>query len=74
MPKPLGRRMIAPTKAELADLLDAIELPLSSLMRRWGDGISPEARVEITTDIYEPVLRMLIRLKRRPIGHSRSGT
>jgi hypothetical protein len=65
-PRRKRRPMVLPTKAELLDLLEALEIVLSSLMRRRDDdGLPAEARAEIMTEIYEPVLRMLIRSRRR---------
>lgn len=67
MPKARGR-MIAPSKPELLDLLDRLELTLGNMMRRWEDGILPETRAEIMTEAYEPVLHILIRSGRRRQG------
>lgn len=62
------RRMIVPSKADLLNLLDYLELTLGNLMHRWDDGVSAEIRAEIMTEAYEPVLRMLIRSRRRRAG------
>lgn len=68
MKKPQRNPMSVPTKPQLLDLLDRLELTLSNMMRRWTNGILPEIRAEIMTEAYEPVLRMLIRAKRRREG------
>lgn len=57
--------MAVPSKPELLDLLERIEVALSSMMTRWQDGIPAEVRAEIMTEAYEPVLRILIHAGRR---------
>ena len=47
-------------------MLDALEVALSSIIRRWQNGIPAEVRSEIMTEAYEPILRSLIRAGRRP--------
>jgi hypothetical protein len=47
------------------DELEAVEIALSSLVRHWEDGPSPEIREEIMLEAYEPVLHLLIRTERR---------
>lgn len=64
LPPPTGQ---SPTRSELLDLLERQTLALSSLVGRWQDGIPPEVRAEIMTELYEPVLQMLIRARRRPL-------
>jgi hypothetical protein len=54
-----------PTKREVLDGLEAVEIALSSMMRRWQGGIPAEVRAEIMTEAYEPVLHLLIRTQRR---------
>jgi hypothetical protein len=54
-----------PTLREVLDELEAVEIALSSMMRRWQDGPSPDIRAEIMTEAYEPVLHLLIRAERR---------
>jgi hypothetical protein len=61
----------APTKREILDGLEALEVALSSMMRRWQCGIPPEIRAEIMIEAYEPVLHILLRAERR--GHKRPG-
>lgn len=61
------RRTLVPSKPELLDLLDALEVKMSDLMRRWDDGVAPEIRAEIMVELYEPTLRLLIRARRRPL-------
>ena len=56
--------MLQPNKKEMLAALDAVEIALSSMMRRWQDGIPPKVRDEIA-QIYRPVLLLLIRAKRR---------
>jgi hypothetical protein len=56
-----------PTRAELLDLLETLELALSSMAGRWQGGIPAEVRAEIMTEAYEPALKALIRAKRRPL-------
>lgn len=68
MKKPKQKPMSVPTKPQLLDLLDGLELSLGNMMRRWENGIPPETRAEIMTEAYEPVLHMLIRAKRRREG------
>lgn len=53
-----------PTRTELLDSMEAWEIALSDLMRRWDDAIPPYVRDEIA-QIYQPILQMLIRAKRR---------
>jgi type IV secretion system protein VirD4 len=53
------------------DELEAVEIALSSMIRRREDHISEELRVEIMMQAYEPVLHILIRTERR--GHKRLG-
>jgi hypothetical protein len=60
-----------PTKREVLDGLEAVEIALSSMMRRWQGGIPAEVRAEIMTEAYEPVLYLLIRTQRR--GQKRGG-
>lgn len=62
------RQMIVPSKAEMWEVFENLEASLGSVMRRWDDGVSPEIRAEIMTVAYEPVLRMLIRGRRRRAG------
>lgn len=64
----IRRLMAVPSKPELLDLLDQLELTLGNMMRRWDDGILPEVRAEIMTQAYEPVLHVLIRSGRRRQG------
>jgi len=66
--------MRVPSKGEILDLLDYLELTLGNMMRRREDGIPPQTRAEIMTDAYEPVLRMLIRSRRRRQGGRPSRT
>lgn len=54
------------TLRETLDVLDEVEVGLSDLMRRWDDGIPAEIRAEIAIRAYEPVLKILIRGRRRP--------
>jgi hypothetical protein len=61
----------SPTKREILDGLEAVEVALSSMMRRWQGGISPELRAEIMIEAYEPVLHILLHAERR--GHKRLG-
>jgi hypothetical protein len=60
-----------PNRREILDELEAVEIALSSMMRRWQGGISPEIRAEIMIEAYEPVLHLLLRTERR--GHKRLG-
>jgi hypothetical protein len=60
---PLPRRRL--TLREVLDEMEAVEIALSSMMRRWQDGPSPEIREEIMLEAYEPVLHLLIRTERR---------
>ena len=62
------RPMRVATKPEILDVLEQVEVALSSMMTRWQDGIPAEIRAEIMTEAYEPVLRMLIRSRRRPLA------
>lgn len=65
LPRKEGRR---PLREELLDLMESLEIVLSDIMRRWDDGgVQPELRAEIMTTAYEPLLRMLIRARRRPV-------
>jgi hypothetical protein len=61
MPPPRRR----PTLREVLDELEAVEIALSSVVRRWEDGPSAEIREEIMLEAYEPVLHLLIRTERR---------
>jgi hypothetical protein len=63
------RRTTLPSKPELLDLLDHLETVLGDMMRRWdhGEPIDPSVRLEIMMGAYEPVLRMLVRARRRPL-------
>lgn len=63
-PPPLGR---PPTREEILDMMETLELVLGDMMRRWENGILPETRAEIMTKAYEPVLQILIRTRRRPV-------
>lgn len=56
----------SPTRAELLDLLEQLDISLATWVGRWADSIPPEVRAEILLQAYEPVLRMLIRARRRP--------
>jgi hypothetical protein len=67
MPAPRRR----PTLREVLDEMEAVEIALSSMIRRREDHISEELRVEIMMQAYEPVLHILIRTERR--GHKRLG-
>jgi hypothetical protein len=55
-----------PTRAELLDLLESLEIVLGDMMRRWQGGIPAEVRAEIMVQAYEPLIRMLIRGRRLP--------
>ena len=55
----------------MLDELEAVEIALSSVVRRWENGPSPEIREEIMLEAYEPVLHLLIRTERR--GRSVTG-
>ena len=49
----LRRPMIIPTKPQLLDLLETIANAALSISRRWDDdGIQPELRAEVLTNIY----------------------
>lgn len=54
------------TLRETLNILEAVEVNLSDMIRRRCDGISAEIRAEIMTEAYEPVLKILIRGRRRP--------
>jgi hypothetical protein len=47
--------------------MEVVEVALSSMMRRWQNGIPAEVRTEIMIEAYEPLLRMLIRAGRHPM-------
>jgi hypothetical protein len=63
--------MSVPSKPQLLAVLEVAEIALSSMIRRWEDGIPAEVRVEIMTEVYEPILRVLIGSRRR--GQSLGG-
>jgi hypothetical protein len=63
--------MMKPTKREILDGLEGVEIALSSMMRRWQGGVPAEIRAEIMTEAYEPGLHILLRAERR--GHKRPG-
>ncbi len=56
-----------PTRIELLDLMESLEIVLGDMMRSWQGGIPAESRVEIMVQVYEPLLRMLIRAGRHPM-------
>jgi hypothetical protein len=56
-----------PTMAELLDLLEAMADAAFDIVRRWDDGVQPELRAEVLTNIYEPAMRGLLRARRRPL-------
>lgn len=62
--KPTRRSRL--TLREVLDVLELVEVNLSSMMRRWQDGIPPEVRDEISTEAYHPILQLLIKGNRRP--------
>jgi hypothetical protein len=63
---PTPRPERPPTRSDLLDWLEQMDLVLSSMAGRWFDGIRAEVRAEILTQLYEPNLNMLIRARRRP--------
>ena len=68
-PAPPGRRR--PTRDELLDLMVTLEFVLTDIVHRWHDGgVPPEIRDEVNTRARSPLLRMLIRARRRPFPRS----
>lgn len=53
-----------PRKNELLAAIDAAEVALSELLRRWNDGISAEVRSDIYA-VHQPLLLLLIRARLR---------
>lgn len=51
---------------QVLDRLERVEVSLSSVIRRWNNGVAPEVRAEIATEAYAEVLDILIRNGRRP--------
>ena len=55
------------TKRQLLDFLDhELEPALGAIVYRWEDGVSPHIRAEIMSEAWEPLLRILIQVGRRP--------
>lgn len=69
----MGRQVMSklrrsPTRTEILDQMEIWEVALSAMMRRWDDDIPAETRDEIA-QVYQPLLRILIRAKRRGQPH-----
>jgi hypothetical protein len=62
-PPPLPRL----TLRETLDILDLVVTNLASIMSRWQDGVAPELRAEIMLHAHDPLLRLLLRARRRPL-------
>ena len=64
-PTPPGQR---PTRDQILDLMETVEVILTAIVHRWHDGVPPEIRDEVNTLPRAPLLQMLIQARRRPIA------